>query len=153
ARPLTGALEMGAAASLWASADARRHDGRRRLLDRVNRAAAALQATAGTRNLDECTQKAYDLLASRACRDAFDLAREPQKVRDFYGPTPFAQSCLLARRLVEAGVPLVTVYSASNRDWDTHSGNFQALKDTLLPPTDRGLSALLTDLDGRGLLD
>ena len=65
----------------------------------------------------------------------------------------FAQNCLLARRLVEAGVPLVTVYSFGNRDWDTHGDNFQALKNTLLPPTDRGVSALLEDLDSRGLLD
>src|SRR5262249_16434181 len=54
---------------------------------------------------------------------------------------------------VEAGVPLVTVYSFGERDWDTHSGNFPALRDTLLPPTDRGLSALLEDLHNRGLLD
>src|SRR5439155_25469478 len=83
----------------------------------------------------------------------FDLAKEPQKVRDFYGPMPFAQNCLLARRLVEAGVPMVTLYSFGNRDWDTHGGNFKALKDTLLPPTDRGVSALLEDLETRGLLD
>src|SRR5262249_49850533 len=76
----------------------------------------------------------------------------PGKVRETYGPGPFAEGCLLARRLVEAGVPLVTVYSGGNRDWDTHSGNFRALRDTLLPATDRGLSALLRDLDSRGLL-
>src|SRR5262249_34313136 len=64
-----------------------------------------------------------------------------------------AQNCLLARRLVEAGVPMVTVYSVGNRDWDTHGGNFPALKNTLLPPTDRAVSALLNDLQGRGLLD
>jgi uncharacterized protein (DUF1501 family) len=60
---------------------------------------------------------------------------------------------LLARRLVEAGVPMVTVYSFGNRDWDTHGDNFNALKDTLLPPTDHGLSALIEDLDSRGMLD
>jgi uncharacterized protein (DUF1501 family) len=60
---------------------------------------------------------------------------------------------LLARRLVEAGVPLVTVYSAPERDWDTHGGNFKALKNTLLPATDRSVSALLEDLDCRSLLD
>src|SRR5262249_29224683 len=131
----------------------RQLDGRRQLLEQINRVAPVLEATAGMRNLDAFTRRAYELLASPASRNAFDLAREPQKVRDSYGPTPFAQNCLLARRLVEAGVPMITVYSVGNRDWDTHGGNFQALKNTLLPATDRGVSALLNDLDGRGLLD
>ncbi|PYK07920.1 MAG: hypothetical protein DME61_11475 [Verrucomicrobia bacterium] len=94
-----------------------------------------------------------ELLSSPASRDAFSLAKEPPHVRDFYGPTPFGRNCLLARRLVEAGVPLVTVYSFGNRDWDTHSANFSTLKNTLLPPTDRGLTALLEDLSNRGLLE
>src|SRR5206468_3053514 len=64
-----------------------------------------------------------------------------------------AEKCLLARRLVEAGVPIITVYSMGNRDWDTHTDNFQTLKNTLLPPMDRGVSALLSDLESRGLLD
>jgi uncharacterized protein (DUF1501 family) len=119
----------------------------------MSRAAPALEATAGMLNLDGFTRRAYALLNSPASRDAFDLAKEPQKVRDEYGPTAFAQNCLLARRLVEAGVPMVTVYSFGNRDWDTHDRNFQALKNTLLPVTDQGVSALLNDLDSRGLLD
>jgi uncharacterized protein (DUF1501 family) len=86
-------------------------------------------------------------------REAFDLSREPQKVLDAYGRDPFARNCLLARRLVEAGVPLTTVYSIGNREWDTHDNNFRQLKDTLAPHTDRAFSALLTDLDARGLLD
>jgi uncharacterized protein (DUF1501 family) len=60
---------------------------------------------------------------------------------------------LLARRLVEAGVPMVTLYSVGNRDWDTHGANFRALKTDLLPPLDEGLSALLEDLSSRGLLE
>jgi hypothetical protein len=86
-------------------------------------------------------------------REALNLGKEPTKVRDFYGRAPFAQNCLLARRLVEAGVPLVTVYSVGNRDWDTHGDNFQSLKNTLLPVMDRGVAALLEDLHHRGLLD
>ena len=93
------------------------------------------------------------LLASTDTRDAFDLKREPQKVRDSYGSMQFSQNCLLARRLVEAGVPLVTLYSNGNRDWDTHGNNFKELKNSLLPPMDRGLSALLRDLQARGMLD
>jgi hypothetical protein len=152
-RPMTGAIDVHGVASLWAKVDGGRLDDRRRLLARMNRAAGALETAAGQRDLDGFTRKAYELLASDASRNAFDLDREPQKVRDAYGPAPFAQNCLLARRLVEAGVPLVTVYSFGNRDWDTHGGNFKALKDTLLPPTDRGMSALLNDLESRGLLD
>jgi uncharacterized protein (DUF1501 family) len=105
------------------------------------------------RNLDGYTRRAFELLASPACRNAFNLANETQPIRDSYGSTFFGQNCLLARRLVEAGVPMVTLFSFGNRDWDTHGNNFQNLKNTLLPPTDRGLSALLEDLDSRGLLD
>src|SRR5262245_8403017 len=152
ARPACAALDLQGAGALGGGVDARRLEDRRRLLGRVDRARSAL-AHAGARALDDCTRRAYELLASPAARAAFDLAKEPARVREGYGPGPFAEGCLLARRLVEAGVPLVTVYSGGNRDWDTHSGNFRALKDTLLPATDQGLSALLRDLDGRGLLD
>ncbi len=153
ARPLTGALDRRAATTLWAQVDARRHGERRQLLARVNQATAALEATASMRNLDDCTRRAYELLASPASRDAFDLDKEPGKVRDSYGPLPLGQNYLLARRLVEAGVPLVTVYTAGNRDWDTHGNNFRHLKDTLLPAMDWGTAALLRDLEARGLLD
>jgi hypothetical protein len=152
-RPGDGPLDLSGVTSVLARVDSGRLGGRRRLRQRLDRAAPALEATAGMRNLDGFTRRAYELLASPASRDAFDVAREPRRVRDAYGPAPFAQSCLLARRLVEAGVPLVTVYSFGNRDWDTHGNNFPALRNTLLPPTDRGVSALLEDLQARGLLD
>ena len=112
-----------------------------------------MQAAAEARALDDASRRAYELLSTSATREAFDLSREPQKVRAAYGSDPFARNCLLARRLVEAGVPLTTVYSIGNRDWDTHGSNFKHLKDTLAPQTDRGFSALLSDLDARGLLD
>jgi hypothetical protein len=152
-RPTTGALDMQGVAALWREADGLRLDGRRRLLEQMRHAAPALEAAAATRDLEGFARRAYELLASPATRDAFDLGREPPRALDFYGPTPFARNCLLARRLVEAGVPMVTVYSFGNRDWDTHDRNFTTLKDTLLPPTDQGLSALLEDLDARGMLD
>ncbi len=152
-RPLTGTLDIQGVETLWREADARRLGSRRRLLDQLNRAAAAMEATVGMRNLDDFTRRAYELLASPASRNAFDLGKEPQRVRDAYGPDPFAQNCLLARRLVEAGVPMVTVNSVGNRDWDTHADNFRSLKNTLLPVADRGVSALLQDLEARGLLD
>jgi hypothetical protein len=150
--PLSGKLDLTRVFSVLGS-DGRQTQGRRELLAQMNRAAPALEATASMRNLDGFAKRAYELLASPACREAFDLAKEPEKVRESYGPHPFAQNCLLARRLVEACVPMVTVYSYGNRDWDTHGNNFRHLKDTLLPSTDRGLSALLNDLQSRGLLD
>jgi uncharacterized protein (DUF1501 family) len=150
---MNGTLDLAGATSVLGGGDHGQRDERRRLLDQMNRVAPALEATAGTRNLDDFTRRAYELLASPASRDAFDTSREPQKVRDAYGPTPFGQNCLLARRLVEAGVPMVTVYSFGNRDWDTHDHNFTQLKNTLLPSTDWGLPALLEDLEGRGLLE
>jgi hypothetical protein len=152
-RPVHGELDLRGVAALWAKVDARRLGGRKQLLAKLHRTAPALESTAGMRNLDAFTRRAHELLASPASRDAFDLEKEPAKVRESYGPNSFGQNCLLARRLVEAGVPLVTVNSVGNRDWDTHGNNFKTLKDTLLPPTDRGVSALLKDLDGRGLLD
>src|SRR5205085_10397802 len=103
--------------------------------------------------LDGFHRRAFELLSSSASRNAFNLEREPQPIRDRYGANPFGESCLLARRLVEAGVPLITVYSAGNRDWDTHGDNFRNLKNTLLPPTDRAVATLLTDLHDRGMLD
>jgi hypothetical protein len=96
---------------------------------------------------------------ARAAR-SFELAREPQAVRDRYGPSKFAQSLLLARRLVEAGIALVTVNwdDESRADhvspfWDTHHDNFPTLKDRLAPRFDRAFSAFLDDLHARGLLE
>jgi hypothetical protein len=152
-RPSPCQLDLSGVASVLAEANGQRLEGRLQLLEQVNRSGPALQQTSGMRDLDDSTRRAFELLSSPASRNAFDLAREPQRLRDMYGSAPFAQNCLLARRLVEAGVPLVTVYSASNRDWDTHDNNFSALRNTLLPPTDRGVSALLEDLQCRGMLD
>jgi hypothetical protein len=152
-RPINGVLDMRGVTSVMADVDGRQLEGRHRLLAQLANAAPPLEVTAGMRNLDGFTRRAFELISSPASRRAFNLAAEPQQIRDSYGPTPFGQSCLLARRLVEAGVPLVTVYSAGNRDWDTHGNNFQTLKNTLLPPMDWGMAALLEDLRQRGLLD
>lgn len=152
-RPIDGRLDPSNVNSVMASVDGPRLGDRQQLRDRLTRAAPALEAVAEMRNLDSFTRRAFELLASPASRDAFNLDAEPRAIRERYGNTYFSESCLLARRLVEAGVPLVTVYSAGNRDWDTHGDNFRTLKNTLLPPADRGLSALLDDLDGRGMLD
>jgi hypothetical protein len=99
--------------------------------------------------LDEHYTQAFDLIASSAAQAAFDLNREPVKVRDAYGRTPFGQRALLARRLVEAGVPFVTIQDGG---WDHHAGLFPALKSRL-PTFDQVLAALIQDLDQRGLLE
>jgi hypothetical protein len=108
--------------------------------------------------VDSHYERAFGLLQSAAARRAFDLADEPDRVRDRYGWNHFGQSCLLARRLVEAGVPIITVYwntpSLTTVDsWDTHADGFNHLKNHLLPPFDWAFTALLEDLYGRGLLD
>jgi hypothetical protein len=94
-------------------------------------------------------EKAHSLLTSPAAKRAFDVAAESDSVRDRYGRTTFGQSCLLARRLVEAGVRFVTV---TDDGWDTHANNFRDLKKKL-PVLDRAYSALLEELAGRGMLD
>ncbi len=142
---------------------AARRDGRRSLLDEVENGSPA---DATLRAMDVSYRKAYDLLGSRAVRQAFDLTREPQAVRERYGLYRSGQACVLARRLVEVGVPWVTVlfnHTIRGQDkkpddtdaygWDTHNDIFVALKEHLLPRFDRTFSALLLDLEQRGLLD
>jgi hypothetical protein len=98
---------------------------------------------------------AFDLLLSPKAKTAFDLSKEPAKLRERYGSDLFGQSVLLARRLVEAGVTFVTVHTEAkpNGHWDTHENNFNMLKGLLLPFLDRSVSALVDDLDGRGMLE
>ena len=152
-RPFDCSLNMSNITSVMTQVDAGQLGSRRQLLQRVTEAAPALEQTTDMRDLDVHTRRAFELLAARATRDAFDSSHEPAFVRELYGSTHFGQNCLLARRLVEAGVPMITLYSFGNRDWDTHDKNFSQLRDTLLPPMDRGVSALLQDLESRGLLD
>jgi uncharacterized protein (DUF1501 family) len=111
---------------------------------------------------DRTYGRAYQLLTRPEARDAFDLTRESPSLRDRYGATAFGQSCLMARRLVEAGVPYIQVNWSEyvecmtpNCDfgWDTHIYNFELLQDRHCPIFDRALSALLDDLHTRGLLD
>ncbi len=99
---------------------------------------------------DAFWEKAFSLITSPAAKKAFDLSQEPDKLRDEYGRNTFGQSCLLARRLIEAGVHFVTI---TDGGWDTHQNNFRSLKERLLPRIDQGYSALLRDLHARGLLE
>jgi hypothetical protein len=109
----------------------------------------------GFADLEGHQAKAYDLLVSSKVREAFDLSREPEAMRERYGRNIHGQSVLMARRLVEHGVPLVTVnwHNDGKNFWDTHGDNFNRLKNELIPPADMAFSALLEDLDQRGMLD
>jgi hypothetical protein len=102
-------------------------------------------------------RRAFDLLHSEKVRRAFDLSREAPAVRERYGRSTLGQSLLLARRLVESGVRFVNVndkvHNGQLANWDSHENNFARLKDDLLPPADRGFSALIEDLSERGLLE
>lgn len=99
--------------------------------------------------LDEHYKQAYDLVNSKEAQAAFDIGREPMKLREHYGRNGFGQRCLLARRLVEAGVPFVTVYDGG---WDHHSDIFPALRKRL-PNWDQSVAALISDLEDRGMLN
>jgi hypothetical protein len=110
---------------------------------------AAEPAAAG---LDRFRGQALSILTSERSARAFDIHREDPRTLDRYGRHQFGRSLVLARRLVEAGVRMVQVNLGDNETWDTHQSAWPVLKDKLLPPLDQALSALLDDLDARGLL-
>jgi hypothetical protein len=125
-----------------------RQRSRRELLANLNTLAHAMRGDPRLQALARCEQEAYELILGDAGK-VFELAGEPADLRDRYGRSTFGQSCLLARRLVESGVPYVTINS---RGWDTHKQHFQAMR-RMLPDLDRGLATLLKDLADRGLLE
>jgi uncharacterized protein (DUF1501 family) len=136
-----------------------RFDRRRRLLGAVDDWRHAVDASGGVRELDAYYQRALAMLTSSEVRDAFDLKKEPEALRDRYGGNFFGQSCLLARRLVETGTRFVQVKwydGPAWNGWDVHgadTGGMVRMEQHLCPRLDVGLSALLDDLKDRGLLD
>ena len=131
---------------------------RRGLLDSIARLAGQKAETAS--DLDPHTARAWELVSRPSARQAFDLGLESDATRELYGRSPFGQTVLMARRLVEAGVRLVHVnwYRGpdepdANPVWDSHRDETNRLKNVLVPPMDRALSGLLADLQSRGLLD
>ncbi|MBI3469321.1 MAG: DUF1501 domain-containing protein [Planctomycetes bacterium] len=132
-----------------------RLSGRRDLLAEVDAQRRLLDQSATARSLDQFYGRAFTLLSSQETRRAFDLAAEPSALRDRYGRTHFGQACLLARRLAEAGVPMINVHycKTPKGSWDTHSKNSQQMKESLGPTFDRAFSTLVADMDERGLLD
>jgi hypothetical protein len=132
--------------ALPAGTDAARVESRRGLL-------ARLDSWDGDPAFREQQRHAFNLLASGRVAAAFRLDREPVKVRDWYGRNQFGQSLLLARRLVQAGVPIVQANMGIVQSWDTHVDNWGRLKTRLLPWLDRAITALTDDLESEGLLD
>jgi hypothetical protein len=137
-----------------------RLDRRRDLLTQLDERRATLDVSQRESNLGQFQQTAIDLLTSTKTRDAFDLSKEAAETRERYGRNLFGSCMLTARRLVEAGTKFVGVTTESQFDgkvgagqWDTHSNNFKLLKNFNLPTLDRNYSALIEDLDDRGLLD
>lgn len=123
---------------------------RDRLRNTFDAAFKALDRTDVPASLDKFHQQALDILRSNKTREAFSLDKEPKRMREAYGRSPFGESALMARRLIEAGVRFVTIGMGG---WDTHVNNFQALRGALLPQLDSVLAALIGDLADKRLLE
>ncbi len=143
---------------------ATRLNDRHTLLQRLDETRRDFDSSAEAQTWNAQQQRAMSLLLSTGTTTAFDVTREPQALRERYGETVNGMSLLAARRLVEAGVPFITVFwrgdpdrlnkkCASGGGWDTHGNNFGCLKEDLLPEFDRAYSTLIDDLAARGLLD
>jgi hypothetical protein len=143
----------------------KRLDARRRLLDRLEYSAGADERLPAASDRLLLARQAFDLIHAPQVRAAFDLGREPATLRERYGRHRSGQACLMARRLVEAGVPWITVFfnhgirgqddapdDTDEYGWDTHNDIFMAMKDHLMPRFDHSVSAFLEDLEQRGLL-
>jgi hypothetical protein len=145
--------------NLAANIDAKRFDDRRRLLEGVDQARRAWHSDPAVEKMDANYQRAVDLLTSDRVRSAFDLTQERDDLRNQYGGSTFGQSCLLARRLVEAGTRFVQVNwygEPAWLGWDVHGADLPGIvrmESPLCPRLDQGLSTLLDDLRQRGLLE
>ena len=152
-----GRFLIAAEADLPADLSIDRLNRRRSLLDQLESLRRDLDRQGSRTTLDQKRELAFALLDSRAIRSAFDLDQEPANLRDAYGMTLFGQSTLQARRLVEAGCRFVTVvwdeFGQLNAGWDTHVDHYNRLTNELLPGLDMAFSALIRDLEARGLLD
>ena len=153
-----GRFRLSDGGELYADTSLKRLGLRRSLMAQFDQARGWLQHEPQVAAFDEHRRMAWSLLATNKVRDALDVAREPAAARERFGQTLFGQSCLVARRLVEAGVKFVSVFwdpfePFGGSCWDTHANHFPRLKDYLLPVFDDAYSALLRDLEERGMLD
>jgi len=129
----------------------KRIDRRRSMLRKIDLLQRSLdQQPAAFDALDEHYRAALNMITAPETKQAFQMDAEKQALRDKYGRHRFGQSCLLARRLIQAGVRFVTV---TDGGWDTHANNFKSLKDNRIPPVDQALPTLLEDLQNQGMLD
>ena len=126
---------------------------RLRLLKTIDRQQRHLDRTANVFQFDRHRQQAISMLTTGSVHKALDVHSAPEKLQTKYGKNSFGWSLLMARQLIEAGVSMVQVNLGNNESWDTHEAAFRNLKNFLLPPTDRAVSALIDDLDERGMLD
>jgi uncharacterized protein (DUF1501 family) len=134
---------------------------RKKLREIVESKLDAFEASQAAKQMDENFETAYRMMTSTAAREAFDLSKEPQKVRDKYGMTRFGQCCLLSRRLIEAGVRFVTVNTFltvfDEITWDIHGSkpftSIEGMKKIVAPMYDQAYGALIDDLSERGLLE
>ncbi len=143
---------------LPADITAARLDDRRELRDRLAELCRLVERQKVLSEVDGFYEQAFGILSSPATQQAFDLGQEPERLRARYGNHLFGRGCLLARRLVETGVSMATVYwhyegPDDSPVWDTHNNNFAHMRERLAPPTDQAVAALLDDLQTRGLLD
>jgi hypothetical protein len=134
-----------------------RLDRRRSVLDQIDDRFEALTTSRAVDRMDRFQQRAFGMLSSSSTRDAFDLSRENAATRDRYGRNLYGSSLIVARRLVEVGVPFVSVHQEifghNGHAYDMHENNFGMLRDFNLPLLDQLLPALVEDLDERGLLE
>ena len=141
--------------SLPAEVGLDRLESRTELLNLLDAQRTSMHRSHGPSTYSHHQSQAMEIIGSEKVRGAFDLSQESNATRERYGRNIHGQCVLMARRLVEHGVPLVSVnwHNDGKNFWDTHGNNFNRLKNDLIPPADRALAALLTDLEERGLLD
>jgi hypothetical protein len=154
----TGRFHLSSAGQLAPDVPIERVNLRRDLLGQMDVARRELDQRQAVSAFDRYRQMAFSLLTSARMRDALDIGKEPMPLRERYGMTLFGQSCLAARRLVEAGCRFVTIFwdgfgQFSGCAWDTHANHYPRLREYLLPGFDQAYPALLLDLEARGLLD
>lgn len=135
-----------------------RLDRRRSVLEQLDGEFERLHASTAVDRLDKFQKRAFSMLCTSKTRDAFDVSQEPDQLRDLYGRNLFGASMLVARRMVEAGVPFISVHAENflpngSFTYDMHENNFAMLKEHNLPVLDACFSALVQDLENRGLLD
>lgn len=131
-------------------------DKRRSLLTQFEERSREIAETASARGYNRQRDRAFEFLATSQVRDALQIAREPPALREQYGMTLFGQACLSARRMLEAGVKVVTVvwdeFGQTDESWDTHYDHHERMRGFLLPAFDKAFATLIADLDSRGLL-